>query len=111
MASQTRRPCDRFSESLNARLELGGRRERLVRIDKEHGGLIVCSISAALAPDQGKSVRVSEPSGAGAAARHRLPGLIGLRLVRFGDGSYLGVTRWEFVDEVLAHQRGDVAVA
>ena|ERR671925_68178 len=69
-----------------------------------------------------------------AAVRERLPGLLDIRLVRLDDGTYLDVLRWEsraaadaatdqyasipeageihgFVDEVLAHHRGEVAVA
>ncbi len=68
-----------------------------------------------------------------AAARERLPGLLDIRLVRLDDGTYLDVLRWEsraaadaaiaryaevpeagehaFVEEVLAHHRGEVAVA
>ncbi len=69
-----------------------------------------------------------------AAVRERLPGLLDIRLVRLDDGTYLDVLRWEsraaadaaierfgevpeageihaFVEEVLAHHRGEVAAA
>jgi hypothetical protein len=69
-----------------------------------------------------------------ATVRDRLPGLLEIRLVRLDDGTYLDVLRWEsreaadaaidrfgaipeaveihgFVDEVLAHHRGEIAVA
>jgi heme-degrading monooxygenase HmoA len=68
-----------------------------------------------------------------AAVRERLPGLLDIRLVRLDDGTYLDVLRWEsraadaatdqyaaipeaaeihgFVEEVLAHHRGEVAMA
>ena len=69
-----------------------------------------------------------------AAVRERLPGLLDIRLVRLDDGTYLDVLRWEsraaadaaierfaevpeageihaFVEEILAHHRGEVAGA
>ena len=69
-----------------------------------------------------------------AGVRERLPGLLDIRLVRLDDGTYLDVLRWEssaaadaaieryaevpeageihaFVEEILAHHRGEVAVA
>jgi hypothetical protein len=69
-----------------------------------------------------------------AAVCERLPGLLDIRLVRLDDGTYLDVLRWEsraaadaaidrfaaipeageihgFVEEVLAHHRGELAVA
>jgi heme-degrading monooxygenase HmoA len=69
-----------------------------------------------------------------AAVRERVPGLLDIRLVRLDDGTYLDVLRWEsraaadaateqyaaipeageihgFVQEVLAHHRGEAAVA
>ncbi len=69
-----------------------------------------------------------------AALRERLPGLLDIRLVRLEDGTCLDVLRWDsraaadaaieqyaaipeageihgFVEEVLAHHRGEVAVA
>jgi hypothetical protein len=69
-----------------------------------------------------------------AAVRDKLPGLLDIRLVRLEDGTCLDVLRWDsraaadaaieqyaaipeageihgFVEEVLAHHRGEVAVA
>jgi heme-degrading monooxygenase HmoA len=69
-----------------------------------------------------------------AAVREQLPGLLDIRLVRLDDGTYLDVLRWEsresadaaiekfaeipeageihgFVEEDLAHYRGEAAVA
>ena len=69
-----------------------------------------------------------------AAVREKLPGLLDMRLVRLDDGTYLDVLRWEsresadaavekfaeipeageiheFVEEDLAHYRGEAAVA
>ena len=69
-----------------------------------------------------------------AAVREKLPGLLDIRLVRLDDGTFLDVLRWEsraaadaaiekfaevpeameihgFVEEDLAHYRGEVAVA
>jgi hypothetical protein len=69
-----------------------------------------------------------------AAVRERLSGLLDIRLVRLDDGTYLDTLRWEsraaadaavdqyaaipeageihgFVEEVLAHHRGEVAAA
>ena len=66
--------------------------------------------------------------------RERLSGLLDIRLVRLDDGTYLDTLRWEsraaadaavdqyagipeageihgFVEEVLAHHRGEVAAA
>ncbi len=68
-----------------------------------------------------------------AAIRDRLPGLLDISLVRLDDGTYLDVLRWEsraaadaaveqfaqvpeageihgFVEESLAHHRGEAAV-
>ena len=68
-----------------------------------------------------------------AVVRERLPGLLDIRLVRLDDGTYIDALRWEsraaadaaieqyaaipeageihgFVEEVLAHHRGEVAV-
>lgn len=68
------------------------------------------------------------------AVREKLPGLLDIHLVRLDDGTYLDVLRWEsraaadaaidqfasipeameihgFVEDDLAHHRGEVAVA